>query len=549
MDRPCAPPRRRPRRRAGRPRRPRRARALGLHARVARGGRRDRRRLHRRARRLRRARDRRRDRAATSCPGFIDAHMHLESVEAARRRVRAARAAARDDRGRRRPARDRERARRRRRPLAARRVRRISRSTSTSWRRRACRRRRSSRRGAPLDAGRPRGADAPAARARARRDDELPRRRRRATERAREARARRRRARRRPRARASSARSCRRTRPPGIRSDHEALHGRGGARAAARRDVAADPRGVDGAQPARAAAARRASTARTGSRSAPTTAIPRTSPTTGHINGMVREAVAAGIAPEDALVMASLNPALVARARRSSARSRPGYQADLLVLPDLERLRARARAEARPAGRGHAARPTVPDWVRQTVRVAPRRRRRLRDPLGAAGRARAIGLVAGPGRDGVARRASRPCVDGPGGRRSRRATSRRSPSSSGTSRPAGSGSASSRGSGLQRGALASTVAHDAHNLVVVGMSDDDMAFAVERLVEIGGGIVAVDGRQRARRAARCRSPGLLSDAPLAEVIAQSRACNEAARGARLDGRDAVPDAGVPRRCP
>ena len=78
-----------------------------------------------------------------------------------------------------------------------------------------------------------------------------------------------------------------------------------------------------------------------------------------------------------------------------------------------------------------------------------------------------------------------------------------------------------------RGALASSVAHDAHNLVVVGMSDRDMAFAVERLAEIGGGIVAVDGLQVL---AECLLPiaGLLSDAPLADVIAQSRACNEAA---------------------
>jgi adenine deaminase len=82
-------------------------------------------------------------------------------------------------------------------------------------------------------------------------------------------------------------------------------------------------------------------------------------------------------------------------------------------------------------------------------------------------------------------------------------------------------------SGLQRGALASTVAHDAHNLVVVGMADRDMAFAVERLAEIGGGIVAVEGL---RVVAECPLPiaGLLSDARLPDVIAQSRACNEAA---------------------
>ena len=62
------------------------------------------------------------------------------------------------------------------------------------------------------------------------------------------------------------------------------------------------------------------------------------------------------------------------------------------------------------------------------------------------------------------------------------------------------------GSGLQRGAFASTVAHDAHNLVVVGANDDDMAFAVNRLAEVGGGIVVVEGG-RVWRSARCRSPG------------------------------------------
>ena len=47
--------------------------------------------------------------------------------------------------------------------------------------------------------------------------------------------------------------------------------------------------------------------------------------------------------------------------------------------------------------------------------------------------------------------------------------------------------------GLQRGAFASTFSHDAHNLIVVGVDDDDMVCAVARLVELGGGLVVVDG--------------------------------------------------------
>ena len=79
-----------------------------------------------------------------------------------------------------------------------------------------------------------------------------------------------------------------------------------------------------------------------------------------------------------------------------------------------------------------------------------------------------------------------------------------------------------RGFGLERGAFASTFSHDAHNLVVVGVDDEDMARAVERLVELGGGLVVVDG---GTVTAELPLPvaGLLSDRPLAEVIAASEA--------------------------
>jgi adenine deaminase len=48
-----------------------------------------------------------------------------------------------------------------------------------------------------------------------------------------------------------------------------------------------------------------------------------------------------------------------------------------------------------------------------------------------------------------------------------------------------------KGFGINEGAIAQTVAHDSHNVVVVGMSDEDMTLAVEKLIEIGGGIVIV----------------------------------------------------------
>lgn len=50
-----------------------------------------------------------------------------------------------------------------------------------------------------------------------------------------------------------------------------------------------------------------------------------------------------------------------------------------------------------------------------------------------------------------------------------------------------------KGIGLRRGAIASSIGHDCHNITVVGATDADMAAAVNRLIEIGGGMVVADG--------------------------------------------------------
>jgi adenine deaminase len=52
-----------------------------------------------------------------------------------------------------------------------------------------------------------------------------------------------------------------------------------------------------------------------------------------------------------------------------------------------------------------------------------------------------------------------------------------------------------KGIGLKRGAIASTVAHDSHNIVAVGCSDKEIASAINKLIACKGGIVAVDGKK------------------------------------------------------
>ena len=84
-----------------------------------------------------------------------------------------------------------------------------------------------------------------------------------------------------------------------------------------------------------------------------------------------------------------------------------------------------------------------------------------------------------------------------------------------------------RGLGLRSGALASTFSHDAHNIIVVGVDEQDMARAIARLTEIGGGVVVVEDRG-VRAELALPVAGLISEAPLAEVVAASRGCIEAA---------------------
>ena len=73
-----------------------------------------------------------------------------------------------------------------------------------------------------------------------------------------------------------------------------------------------------------------------------------------------------------------------------------------------------------------------------------------------------------------------------------------------------------KGFGLQSGAVASTVAHDSHNLLVVGMDDRDMVVAANTLAEAGGGMVVVkDGKVLA--ILPLPIAGLMSDEPVEEV--------------------------------
>ncbi len=95
-----------------------------------------------------------------------------------------------------------------------------------------------------------------------------------------------------------------------------------------------------------------------------------------------------------------------------------------------------------------------------------------------------------------------------------------------------------RGLPLRDGALATTVAHDSHNLIVAGRNPADMAAAVQEVARLGGGVALVVGGE-ILATVRLPVAGLMSDAPVEEIAAEVRAFNERARALGLGGSSPV----------
>ena len=216
----------------------------------------------------------------------------------------------------------------------------------------------------------------------------------------------------------------------------------------------------------------------------------------GHLDEMCRMARAAGVAAEEVLLLASTHPARC-HGLHDRGLIAPGRRADLVVLEDTEAFRAEVviaggRVVARDGVATPFAAPPIPDWVRASFSAAPLVAEELRLAAPSDGAAvRVIGLVEGQllthalaelptVRDGaVVADTARDLVKLAVVER-HHATGR-------------VGLGLVRGFGLHAGAFASTVAHDAHNVVVAGVDDADMAACVARLAELGLTAANVNG--------------------------------------------------------
>ncbi len=241
----------------------------------------------------------------------------------------------------------------------------------------------------------------------------------------------------------------------------------------------------------------------------------------GSIDDMVRRAIAAGIDPMDAFRMATLNPAECFGLRDAGAIG-PGRRADLIVFDDLTRPRPKmVFSDGWLVARdGVLLENVIPD-VRQSASTAmgrcdvawdsvhfdlPARSEKIRvigsrpDQLTTEHRILRSKTVAGLSVADVASDVLKMAVI----ERHRRTGQM--------------GLGFIQGFGMKRGAIAGTVAHDHHNLVTIGSDDVSMLTAAHAAAEDGGGLAVAVGQNVV---ARLPLPigGLMSDRPIAEVAA------------------------------
>lgn len=236
----------------------------------------------------------------------------------------------------------------------------------------------------------------------------------------------------------------------------------------------------------------------------------------GHINFLIKKAVSLGLPPITAIQMATINTAQYFGLKGTGAIV-PGFQADLVIFDDFERFNIQQVYRDGQLVAEHGKLLYVPPEKREVpIRGSVNINWEgidLRIPAEST-RAKVIGLIPNQlvtncliekvrVQDGFA------VAD----------TTHDILKIAVVERHLGSGNIGKgfiKGFGLQRGAIASSVAHDCHNIIVVGTNDQDMMTAIREIGIMRGGLVVVDGGQIIGRLP-LPIAGLMSDRPIEQV--------------------------------
>lgn len=262
-------------------------------------------------------------------------------------------------------------------------------------------------------------------------------------------------------------------------------------------------------------------------------AHPNTLLTEGHLDHIVTRAVEEGIDPVTAIQMVTINTATCFGLDSELGSVTPAKCADMVILSDIQKVKVDAvfidgdlvaengRMTVEPPAYDY------PAAAKNTVHLAPVTEKDFVIP--AAGQEADVHVIEiVPAKTNTFDRVVRmPVVGGTlpadGERDILKAVVMERHHGTGTR-----GYGFIKGFGIRHGALAQTVAHDAHNLFVVGSNDADMALAANTLIACGGGAVAVKDGQ-VLGLVKLPIAGLMSDKPLVETAGQVKGLEAAWR--------------------
>jgi adenine deaminase len=250
----------------------------------------------------------------------------------------------------------------------------------------------------------------------------------------------------------------------------------------------------------------------------------------GSIDQLIKKAVRLGLDPVTAVRMATINPARHFGLKRKGA-VLPGYDADLAVIDSFENFAVEmVLKQGKLVARGDTC--VIPcksrhhEQTRGTVRIRPVTKQDIRIKA-KTGHARVIELIP----DQIETKHSVLPVSAQNGFVFSD-TERDVLKLMVVERHKATGNIGIglvKGFGIRSGAIAATVAHDSHNVIAMGVSDDDILVAVSEIKKLQGGLVVVN-KKKVLAAIPLPVAGLMSDKPLSYVVKKLAKVEEAVKG-------------------
>ena len=239
----------------------------------------------------------------------------------------------------------------------------------------------------------------------------------------------------------------------------------------------------------------------------------------GSIDHNIRLAIRAGVDPIDCIKIASLNAAEAYGLKKLGAIA-PGYQADLVVIEDLEKLHIqgvykKGKLVAQDGKALFSISLMVNSNMKNTVNIGKITKEDLKIPL----KNKRVNMIKILPHSLITEKVIRDLDNNIVGEKGELIQGRDIQKVAVIERHKGTGNiglALVEGFGLKKGAIASTVAHDSHNLIVIGDRDEDMLLAIEELKKVGGGITIIS-KGKILETLPLSVGGLMSQEPLEKV--------------------------------